>query len=78
MAKGLVKWFNSDRGYGFIQGEKVSDIFVHFSDIQTEGFKTLKEGQLVDFELTDGAKGSMARNVVPQIKSSNLNHTISI
>ena len=49
MDKGLVKWINSDRGYGFIQGEEGNDIFVHFSDIQIEGFKNLKEGQFLTF-----------------------------
>ena len=64
MATGSVKWFNDSKGYGFISAEgDTRDIFVHYSAIQGEGFKTLAEGQLVDFELIDGPKGPQASNV---------------
>ena len=62
---GTVKWFNSEKGFGFITAEDNSDVFVHFSQIQTDGFKTLEEGQLVTFEVTEGDKGPQAENVVP-------------
>ncbi len=64
--KGSVKWFNESKGFGFItpdNGDK--DVFVHFSAIQSSGFKTLTEGQSVEFEITDGVKGPSAVNVVP-------------
>ncbi|WP_259292878.1 cold-shock protein [Candidatus Nasuia deltocephalinicola] len=62
--KGLVKWFNDAKGYGFIVSEKNNeDIFVHFSSIIMQGFKTLKEGQRVDFEILETAKGRQASNV---------------
>jgi CspA family cold shock protein len=64
MAKGKVKWFNDAKGYGFITGEDGKDVFVHHSSIQGEGFKTLKEGQEVEFEVTKGPKGDQATNVV--------------
>ena len=57
MAKGNVKWFNASKGYGFISQEGGKDVFVHFSAIQGDGFKTLDEGQEVEFEVTDGPKG---------------------
>ena len=60
---GKVKWFNAEKGYGFIQREGAKDLFVHFSSIQAEGFKTLEEGQNVEFDVTDGAKGPQAVNV---------------
>lgn len=64
MARGTVKWFNDKKGFGFIVDPNVqSDIFVHFSAIQTDGFKTLKEGEEVDYELYEDEKGSRARNV---------------
>ena len=63
MQKGTVKWFNSEKGYGFIQGENGEDVFVHFSAIQSEGYKTLEEGASVEFEVIDGAKGPQAANV---------------
>lgn len=63
MQKGTVKWFNSEKGYGFIQGENGEDVFVHFSAIQGEGYKTLEEGASVEFEVIDGAKGPQAANV---------------
>lgn len=64
MATGLVKWFNDSKGFGFIQADgNERDVFVHYSAIQGDGFKTLAEGQRVDFELTDGPKGPQASNV---------------
>lgn len=64
MATGLVKWFNDAKGYGFIQQEgSDKDVFVHYTAIQGEGFKTLAEGQKVDFDLIDGPKGPQAANV---------------
>lgn len=64
MAQGTVKWFNDAKGYGFIAQEDGPDVFVHFSAIQGEGFKSLKEGERVEFEITDGPKGPQAANVV--------------
>jgi CspA family cold shock protein len=61
---GRVKWFNDSKGYGFIEQEGGKDIFVHYTAIQGEGFKSLAEGQKVEFEITEGAKGSQATNVV--------------
>lgn len=66
MATGKVKWFNESKGYGFIESENGQDLFVHFSEIQSEGFKTLQEGQEVDFEETMGQKGPQASKVVPR------------
>ncbi|MBI4382512.1 MAG: cold-shock protein [Nitrospinae bacterium] len=66
MTAGKVKWFNESKGYGFIESEEGEDCFVHFSAIQGEGFKTLKEGQLVEFERTMGQKGPQASKVVPK------------
>lgn len=63
MLVGKVKWFNNEKGYGFIIKENYDDIFVHYSQIQDEGFKTLKEGQVVEFELVTGDKGLQAQNV---------------
>ncbi len=63
MANGKVKWFSNQKGYGFIQTDEGEDIFVHFSAIQTEGFKTLAQGQEVDFEISDGPKGPQPANV---------------
>ena len=60
---GKVKWFNAEKGYGFIEREDGGDVFVHFSAIQGEGFKTLEEGQAVEFEVVNGAKGPQATNV---------------
>lgn len=64
MPKGRVKWFNDKKGYGFIEQENGEDVFVHFSAIQGDGFKTLGEGQDVEFEVSDGPKGVHAQNVV--------------
>lgn len=64
MSKGTVKWFNAEKGYGFITDEDGSDVFVHFSAIVADGFKTLEEGQEVTFDLTEGPKGKQASNVV--------------
>ena len=64
MAKGTVKWFNDQKGFGFITPESGSDVFVHHTAIQSDGFKTLAEGQQVEFEITKGPKGNQAQNVV--------------
>ena len=64
MAEGTVKWFNAEKGYGFITGADEQDVFVHFSAIQGEGYKTLEEGQKVSFDLIKGEKGLQAANVV--------------
>lgn len=61
---GTVKWFNDDKGFGFIEREGGQDVFVHHTAIQAEGFKTLKEGQKVTMEVTQGQKGAQAENVV--------------
>ena len=63
MPTGKVKWFNNSKGYGFIQQEDGTDIFVHFSAIQGDGYKTLDEGQSVQFEIAQGPKGLQAANV---------------
>jgi cold shock protein len=68
MAKGSVKWFSNQKGYGFIETDEHSDVFVHFSEIQIDGFKTLKEGQLVEYELENNDKGLTAKNVKPHLK----------
>ena len=64
MPRGKVKWFNERKGYGFISREGESDVFVHFSAIEQEGFKTLREGDDVEFEITEGPKGIQASKVV--------------
>lgn len=64
MEQGTVKWFNADKGFGFIEREGDSDVFVHFSAIQGEGFKTLEEGQKVSFEIVEGDRGPQAANIV--------------
>ena len=64
MNKGKVKWFNAEKGYGFITGDDGKDVFVHYSAIQGEGFKTLEEGQEVTYDLTEGQRGMQASNVV--------------
>jgi len=63
MATGTVKWFNNKKGYGFITPENGSDVFVHYSAIQGDGYKTLEEGQAVEFEIKNGPKGQEAANV---------------
>lgn len=62
--QGKVKWFNPDKGYGFIESEEGEDVFVHFSAIQREGFKTLEEGQSVEFDVVEGNRGKQAAKVV--------------
>lgn len=64
MARGKVKWFNAQKGYGFITPESGSDVFVHHSAIQGSGYKTLEEGQEVEFEIEKGPKGEQAKNVI--------------
>ena len=64
MEQGVVKWFNESKGYGFIQRDSGSDLFVHYNDIQGEGFRTLQEGDAVQFEVADGQKGPKATNVI--------------
>lgn len=61
---GKVKWFNAEKGYGFIEREDGGDVFIHFSAIQSEGFKTLEEGQAVEFDVVQGNRGEQAANVV--------------
>ena len=64
MEEGTVKWFNASKGFGFIEQDNGGDVFVHYSAIKTEGFKTLDEGARVQFEVVDGPKGPAAENVV--------------
>ena len=64
MAKGIVKWFNDQKGYGFVTPENGKDVFVHHSSIQGDGFKSLAEGQAVEFNIEQGPKGEQATNVV--------------
>ncbi len=63
MQKGTVKWFNNQKGYGFIQDESGKDVFVHYSGLKMEGFKSLEDGAAVEFDVIDGAKGPQAVNV---------------
>ena len=63
--KGTVKWFNETKGFGFIQQESGPDVFAHFSAISASGFRTLTEGQQVEFSITNGPKGPQAENIVP-------------
>jgi CspA family cold shock protein len=65
MATGTVKWFNAEKGYGFIEREDGDDLFVHYSAIQTSGYRTLEEGQRVEFDVGPGEKGEEAQNVRP-------------
>ena len=62
--KGTVKWFNNQKGYGFISDETGSDVFVHYSGLKMDGFKSLEEGAAVEFDVVDGSKGPQATNVV--------------
>ncbi|CAI3372987.1 cold-shock protein [Enterococcus cecorum] len=64
MQTGTVKWFNAEKGFGFITGEDGKDVFVHFSAIQSDGYKTLEEGQSVTFDVEEGQRGPQATNVV--------------
>nr|WGD92566.1 cold shock-like protein CspB [Bacillus subtilis] len=66
MLEGKVKWFNSEKGFGFIEVEGQDDVFVHFSAIQGEGFKTLEEGQAVSFEIVEGNRGPQGANVTKE------------
>jgi len=68
MAKGKVKWFSNQKGYGFITRDDGKDVFVHFSAVQGDGYKTLEEGAEVEFEVTQGPKGEQATNVVKVAK----------
>ncbi|PDO09597.1 MAG: cold-shock protein [Candidatus Reconcilbacillus cellulovorans] len=62
--QGRVKWFSAEKGYGFIEREDGGDVFVHYSAIRADGFKTLEEGQMVEFDIVEGARGPQAANVV--------------
>ena len=64
MAKGKVKWFNDKKGYGFIENEEVGDVFVHHTAIQSKGFRTLSQGEEVEYEIVDKGRGPQAQNVV--------------
>ncbi|BBK28742.1 cold shock domain-containing protein [Staphylococcus arlettae] len=64
MNKGTVKWFNAEKGFGFIEREDGNDVFVHFSAISEEGYKSLEEGQAVEFEIVNGDRGDQAANVI--------------
>ncbi len=63
--RGTVKWFNNEKGYGFIKQDGQEDIFIHYSNIEKEGYKTLKEGQTVEFDLVKTSKGNQAQNIKP-------------
>jgi len=65
VTQGVVKWFNAEKGFGFIAVEGGADVFVHYSAIQTDGYKSLEENQRVDFDITQGPKGPQAENVRP-------------
>ncbi|HIV81799.1 MULTISPECIES: cold-shock protein [Bacillales] len=65
MNEGTVKWFNGEKGFGFITQEQGDDVFVHFSAIQVDGYKTLEEGQKVNFDVEEGQRGPQATNVTP-------------
>ena len=70
MSKGKVKWFDPKKGYGFIIGDEGQDVFVHYSSILGDGFRALKDGELVDYELVKGEKGFQARNVAREPASA--------
>ena len=70
MSEGKVKWFNAKKGYGFIATEDGRDVFVHYSSISSQGYKTLDEGDAVSFDIVEGEKGPRAENVVPQAQGS--------
>lgn len=63
--RGTVKWFNNEKGYGFIKQDGQEDIFIHYSNVEKEGYKTLKEGQTVEFDLVKTIKGNQAQNIKP-------------
>lgn len=65
MSKGIIKWFNNEKGYGFINGKENEDIFVHYTSIKINGYRTLKEGEEVEFKLIKTDKGLQATNVIP-------------
>jgi len=65
MAEGTVKWFNAKKGFGFIEQENGGDIFVHYTSINVDGYKTLQDGQRVTFDVVEGQKGLVATNVIP-------------
>ena len=77
MANGIVKWFNSSKGYGFIAPDEGEDLFVHFSSIQMDGYRTLKDGQRVAFEIAKGEKGAHAVNVSPVLEASPVSQAAS-
>ena len=64
MARGKVKWFNAKKGYGFISTDQGKDVFVHHKEIKSDGFRTLKQGEEVEFDVAEGPKGELAKNVV--------------
>jgi len=66
MAQGTVKWFNGEKGFGFITTDEGTDVFAHYSQIQKDGFKTLEEGEKVTFDITQGQKGPQAENIVSE------------
>ena len=77
MEQGTVKWFSNEKGYGFIEREGGDDVFVHFSAIAMDGFKTLTEGQRVEFEVVQGPKGAQAANVVGSSELTELVSTVA-
>ena len=77
MATGAVKWFDEKKGYGFIEGQDGHDIFVHFSDIEEEGFRKLAEGETVDYELLQGQKGPRATKVSRQKSGDAVNEVVN-
>ncbi|MBQ9491844.1 MAG: cold-shock protein [Firmicutes bacterium] len=74
MKQGTVKWFNAEKGFGFISVPNEDDVFVHFSAINTDGYKTLEEGQKVEFEVVNGSKGLQAANVTVVASTSSTNN----